>query len=77
MNIETTKQRLWANGYLIGIISIHGCPVRPDYQDAEGRSYKGGERDQRNLAALHISGLEVTEIQFFEGRQNEQPNNRS
>lgn len=59
------KKRLWAEGYLVGIIGMYGCPVKPVYEDANGKAYVGKEREGHKLAALHTDGLKVTEIQFF------------
>jgi hypothetical protein len=65
-SVEDAKKRLWAEGYLVGLISIWGgCPVRPAYEDASGKKHQGRELEGKRLAALHLLELGVKEIQFF------------
>jgi hypothetical protein len=62
---DNVKKRLWAEGYLVGTISVWNCPIKPEYADANGKVYVGKERQGHKLAAIHTEGLETVEIQFF------------
>lgn len=50
----------------MGIIGVNGGPVEPKYTDVSGKVYEGRERQGRKLAALHVEGLSVVEIQYFQ-----------
>lgn len=67
-SLEDAKKRLWAEGYLVGIMSMSGCPMKPIYEDANGNVFKGKPKSgEHKFAALHTAGLYVGEIQIFLG----------
>jgi hypothetical protein len=64
--VSKAKEKLWVDGWLVGVRGMDGQLTYPIYQDKEGNPFHGKNRAGKRLAAIEIEGNHISKIQFYD-----------
>jgi hypothetical protein len=64
--VPEAKEKLWSDGWLVGVQQMDGDPTYPVYQDREGNPFHGKSKAGKLLAAIEIEGDHISKIQFYD-----------